>query len=100
MLPVIASLCFGFVFGLMQSFLFGVFRVGRWDGGHGIAWGGIIALPSTLASIWTGWWGLVVAATLAASVFLSHEVGFRISRRKERHNQTVVGTSLRADPHR
>ncbi len=60
----------GFVFGVLQSLLLGTTLARNWQGGTGCVWGIIIAVPSTIASIWTGWYASLIALALSVAVFL------------------------------
>ena len=54
----ILSAASGFIFGFTQSLLIGIW-LKNWDGGHGILWGGIIAISSGIAGIFLGKFGIL-----------------------------------------
>jgi hypothetical protein len=67
MWAIAVSTVFGFLLGAGQSLAVGLYA-GSWDGGTGLVWGFVVALPAGLAAVAVGWWGIAVAAALAVSV--------------------------------
>ena len=59
----------GLVLGFLQSLLAGIYAR-SWDGGTGILWGLIIAVPSGIAAAWLGWDAIWMAAALALIVLV------------------------------